>query len=942
MKLAVWILLLFFGVLGGAQIPRAEEIAEAEALMEKGMQETYTDKDAAYSYLEAAYRIFKKNEAWLQCIKAVQEIYYVSDIHFDLAKYRMSLHRVDSIFTARAVFLDTINGIRNLRNIHLTFKANYYGKIHDYPKSREYSQQIIFNTMSIPDSLWTMEDIKDLYVAYEFKADIYMVQGKYDFASELYENCLRLGRNRQLEESFTAPTLALLGGLLNKLGKYRKSNGYYLQYLNVESKSQTEQDDQALNAYFVMAQNHIRLHQKDSAAYYLSRAKKLLSKNNPFVHRYYQIRGELLQSFGSHREALMAMDSAISLISSNTVTENNFELARLYKLKAVMYNDQNEFVPALASLQSATEQITQNFSVDSEAWPNPGLKDVLNKEELVKILKHKALALNKLNEYAITLETVDLGVNALDELKPTFKSEADKLFLIKDAFPLFESGAAAAYALYTKTKNEKYIDRAFRYSEKSKAVLLLEALLNAQATEFAKVPEQLLEKERQLKSEIAHIEKQRDNHRETSTASEDELFALKNEYRNLVRSIETKYPSYYDLKYDTGIASTDQLQELLASDEQLLSYFYGNDAIYAIAIDKNAKQIERIPVDSSLMTQITKIYGLLTDPQSDVQVLASATHTLYTELVAPVIRLKDKKKLIIIADGLLNYIPFGAMNTSKNGISYLVEDYAISYANSATLLGQLRKRRPKNHSILAFAPDFDAASDQIQDKGIKLLPLPNNKKEVEQILTSFDGRSFVDGNASLQNFKTQLSNFGILHLATHAIFDDSAPEYSYLAFSPKKEGADLLYVRDLYNLELDADLVTLSACESGVGELRRGEGSLSLARGFFYSGASSISSTLWKITDASSTKLMDGFYNNLSQGDAKDLALQRSQVDFLNANRQNALSHPYYWSGFVISGNTDPVIAPLNWWWIVSGGVSLLLVGLIFYSKGRIRKKVPS
>ena len=143
---------------------------------------------------------------------------------------------------------------------------------------------------------------------------------------------------------------------------------------------------------------------------------------------------------------------------------------------------------------------------------------------------------------------------------------------------------------------------------------------------------------------------------------------------------------------------------------------------------------------------------------------------------------------------------------------------------------------------------------------------------------------------------------------------------------------DLLYVADLYNLQLDVDLVTLSACESGLGDLKRGEGFISLARGFFYSGAASIASTLWKINDASTTLLMDGFYKILSQGDSKDVALQKAQVEFLNQNRQNGFSHPYYWSAFVISGNTDPLSFTYNWVWLLIG-VIVLLVGIFFYIK---------
>jgi CHAT domain-containing protein len=130
---------------------------------------------------------------------------------------------------------------------------------------------------------------------------------------------------------------------------------------------------------------------------------------------------------------------------------------------------------------------------------------------------------------------------------------------------------------------------------------------------------------------------------------------------------------------------------------------------------------------------------------------------------------------------------------------------------------------------------------------------------------------------------------------------------------------------------LDADLVTLSACESGIGDLKRGEGFLSLARGFFYSGAASIASTLWKINDASTTTLMTSFYKNLSKGEAKDVALQNAQIEFLDNNRDNALSHPYYWSAFVISGNTLALSLPYNWIWFILVTLVVLVSGFLYF-----------
>ena len=555
----------------------------------------------------------------------------------------------------------------------------------------------------------------------------------------------------------------------------------------------------------------------------------------------------------------------------------------------------------------------------------------INQTTLLKILKNKAEALNGLQSakaYTLTIQSVNRGVEILNSLKPSFKNQSDKLLLIEDAFPLLESGLEAAYRLYHSSKDEKYIELAFQYSEQSKAVLLMEALLGAKATKFANIPPELLEHENQLKSKITIAEKKIYNTKNTTAGLDDELFGLREEHRQLVKKIESDSKAYYDLKYNSETISIIKTQQLLGNDELLVSYFYGNNSIFIISIDKHHQQVERVAIDANTEKNIKKIYEFLRDPGSNITVLNELSFKLYTNLLAPAIKANNKSKLIIIADGLLNYIPFAALNTQADGITYLAEKLSISYANSTTLLSQLRQRHPKEVNILAFAPSFNGM-EQIDTNQTRLLPLPNNKIEVEEILTSFSGRSYIDDAASLQNFKAQLGNFGIVHLATHAIFDDASPNDSYLAFAPQRNVDNLLYVRDLYNLRMDADLITLSACESGVGELRRGEGFLSLARGFFYSGASSICSTLWKINDASTTQLMDAFYKNLAEGDKKDVALQKAQIQFLNTNRQNALAHPYHWSGFVLSGNTEAVVQFDSGVWMPIGGIILLVLGFV-------------
>ena len=168
-----------------------------------------------------------------------------------------------------------------------------------------------------------------------------------------------------------------------------------------------------------------------------------------------------------------------------------------------------------------------------------------------------------------------------------------------------------------------------------------------------------------------------------------------------------------------------------------------------------------------------------------------------------------------------------------------------------------------------------------------------------------------------------------MHLATHAVFNDTSPEYSYLAFTPVDTSDYVLYVSDIYNLKLDADLVTLSACETGVGTLKKGEGALSISRAFFYSGARSLVNTLWNVVDQSASAIMNDFYKNLAHGDYKDVALQKAKLSFLTKNKENALAHPYYWSSFVIQGNTDPLATtPKYWIWILFGALLLTTIYL--------------
>ncbi len=874
----------------------------------------FTNQDSAYFYYDKVGKIATAKKDWVDVIDAEVSSNRVAAYHYDISEMKSHLKNLDSLMLSNKSYLDSLSVLP----MYLTYQnfenGNYYFLLNDFQKSREVFLKIVDQIEKLPDSLRGEEQIGYLATSYNYLTKMMIDEGKYDLAKLYCNNNIRFLAKVNGEEYLVHDALNLLSEVHKQEKNFTQANKLLLKTLE---NNLAEKNETSVLSILNIVQNHNNLTQLDSAQYYLRIANGLLDEDDPFISSFLQVSAETQQQDGNYKAALKDFEKALQLIQQKWEGKKHWEIAHVLNKIGQLHNEFNQPQKAIESFDLAMEQLTSS-------------RTAINQSKMVQILKNKAQVLNQIKtepEYLKAVLSVDMGIATLDNLKPTFKSHADKLLLIEDAFPLFEAGIEAAFNLYSLTNDEKYIDLAHHYSEKSKSVLLLEALLASKATDFANIPEPILERESQLKSEITFTEKKLNASKTDAGTLEDDLFDLKSEYRQLVEDIEANYKTYYDLKYSTAVVSLEEVEEKLKEDEKLISYFYGNKTIFAIGIGKSGKQFENIPIDSLFEARIRNFQKMLADPKSDIDVLAKASHELYKIILEPFVKSNDTTKLTIVADGLLNYIPFGALNTTDLGTRYLIQKHSVNYASSATLLEKLSEDSSKNSDVLAFAPSFDGTTEVNTDRS-KLSPLPHNKKEVAEVLQSFSGKSFLDDSATLENFKSELHNFGVLHFATHAIFDDALPEYSYLAFSQKgnENGDDVLFTADLYNLKTDAALVTLSACETNIGELRKGEGFLSLARGFFYGGAKSIASTLWKVNDASTSDVMGEFYRQLSEGKSKDEALRQAKLLFLDKNDQNALKHPYYWAGYVVSGNMKPIKQKKHVWpWLI-GGI-LLIVG---------------
>jgi len=282
------------------------------------------------------------------------------------------------------------------------------------------------------------------------------------------------------------------------------------------------------------------------------------------------------------------------------------------------------------------------------------------------------------------------------------------------------------------------------------------------------------------------------------------------------------------------------------------------------------------------------------------------------------------KSLIIIPDGALSYLPFEALLTHPvtnddldyRNLPYLIRDYDIGYSYSSTLHFQDQRKGAKpTGNLLAFAPDYsnmlaqntidlsflDAYRDQ-------LVPIPGVKDEVKMISRMIKSDIYIDESATENNFKKLAGNYDILHLAMHTIVDNENPMYSKLAFTQNVDSFEdgFLNTYEIYNMKYNARLAVLSSCQTGYGKLQKGEGVMSLARGFMYAGCPSIIMTLWQVSDRSGARLMKDFYRSLKNGKDKTSSLRDAKLEFLRKADQ-LKAHPYFWSTYVIIGNASPL-----------------------------------
>lgn len=761
-----------------------------------------------------------------------------------------------------------------------------------------------------------------------------------------------------------------LGYYYEKTGNHQQSIEYYLKSINPDHVTQTN-----IKTYRNMASLYGLMGDKKQADFYHQKAInssiEIFGHGHPETALSYKSYARFLTLQGLFNEASVALHKAKKIYLEKLGPGNRHYANTLFRIGA-NYFDKGELLNALEACQQSIIALISDFQ-DSNPESNPTTEHLLPDLFLLNALFLKAKTLfdiyrqnEELPLLIAALQTYDLSSYLISRIRSSYLSEESQLMITDISNDVLIGALDCALELYYLSADPAYMEKAFEFSEKGKAAVLLASLNDLEARQLARVPEEIIRFEKNLQLSLDSYNQLIFDERLRSIPSESKIdlwqakvFELKQRYDSLVSAIHQQFPDYHDLKFDLSVISLPGLQEILDPEQALIGFTLSDEHVFIFAVRSDTTIAVRTPLPELFFDNLDLLRNHLTGSNlhayriSDFHDFIRVSHAVYQVLIQPVEDIIAGRELIIIPDNQLGYLPFEVLLTQDfvpsgmdfKRLKYLVKDHPISYAYSATLMQKdwRTDNRSNNGKILAFAPVYggDQLINNVVSRHNYLLHIPWAADEVRALTNAFRGTSFIGKNASEKLFKERAPDYLVLHLAMHTLINNEAPMFSKLIFSYTNDTIEDAYLNtfELFNLELNADLAVLSACQTGDGRLQRGEGIMSMARGFFYAGVPSIIMTLWEVDDHSSSVLITLFYKYLAKAYEKDDALQAAKLEFLNAS-DKLKAHPHYWAGFVNIGATDPVaLQKARSPWPIAAPLALLIVLSVYLLRRKRRNK---
>ncbi len=714
------------------------------------------------------------------------------------------------------------------------------------------------------------------------------------------------------------------------------------------------EDPSLSSVYQAIANAYMTLDSLDMADRYLRESIKVLQedykeqKSLKYANAIFYYGHFLIERL--HNERGVELTSEAINIYKNLFGEKHPSIADCYdylgKAKILIDKSPDEALYFFQKALIANDKTFNNFDINT----NPEIEHALSRKYLLAILTDKADALHEkikqklnrkesINDIELLNQTLLLAINTIDNIRTSFNSVDSKLKMNEQTESLYSKLILSSIDLYNITNDKKHLHHAYEYTENSKLATLNGLIKDDMAKITAGVPEELLDKEKHLRIKKSKLNNQLYNLEQAVVIDQEKkdrvskkLFKIDQEIDLLTAKLEKNYKNYYHLKYKNERLGVKDLQKHLSNNQAVIEYFLTKKELLGFAITKDSLVLTTINIDSTFYANIESLTSIFKQEsftyfnEEQFNSFKNIASYLYGMLVEPVNDLIKDKDLIIIPDKELLQLPFEVLISDKandirnyRNLPYLMLQYPISYSYSSEWLFTERTKKKTSKKLLAIVPSYNNEvnyEDLVRAKNNSdlrdvLLPIPAALEEAESIIESISGDILKSDNASELKFKNVASQYSILHFAAHTIIDNNNPMFSKLVFTNLEGDSsnvedNFLNTHEIFNLELNAQMVVLSSCNSGSGSLMKGEGIMSMARGFIFAGSPSLAITLWSIDDQASADLMSFYYQNLAKGMNKAKALQEAKIAFLKIADPIRI-HPHFWASHVLIGNTNPI-----------------------------------
>lgn len=947
----------------------------------------YSQPDSAFKVLEEIAHEAESQQLWDAQITALLQAAWCAQYHTQLDTLSYYLSQTEQLLRQHAEALDTLDPSGTLSQDVAYTRGSFYYSAGDFVAAIAAFKKIVQ-----PQSLSTASDsllVNDVFVylgnAY-YRLQNYQ-QSLYHFrvASEwLPKTTDALDYNREYNQALHA--------------LYQAQSYFASAHYNHQSKDYEKGIVLAKNAlsYFLTQKSNPRVQnpihssanvlasiyqaqkQYDSTLHYLSLALSSQQKASTLMIDTYNRLGRTYALMKRYPEAKQAFQQS-SELADQMLPAKHYQRSTIYFRRGQTWEAQKKWQEALDDYQQALAQLVTEFNVTSNFLTNPLYQDAGAKKELLEVLSHKAKALwglyQQQPESTAPLKSAleiyqQIGI-ILDESRDGFPSIEYKQFVASHFFGIYEQAIQVAYELHQRQpESGQFLAQAFHFAEKSKSFILLEATQETQAQSFGGIPDSLLERERAYTRKLSLLKQQRSDLDDSSSPEavqlEQQLLITQDARQKLLQHFEKDYPDFYALRHNTRVTSLSDVQANLPTNTALLSYFLGDSSLFAFGVSSDKIVIDSIANLTALKQDLDNLLSFVREydweaikDSGNTQQWTQSSHALYQQLVKNILDLlgSNPEKLIIIPDGQLGYLPFDVLltnpvseitSTKLGTFPYLIKELPLRYEYSASLYIRQQSHEntiPNQGDYAGFAPKYENTPLLAESKMTRggasrdvFYDLLYNKEEVQQASGLFNSQVFLDDQATEQAFREFAPRSNLLHLSIHAFADDQDPMYSGLVFSQADTTAEdnFLYAHELYALQLRSNLAVLSACETGTGQLARGEGIMSLGRAFKYAGCPNVAMSLWKVNDRTTQRIVRSFFEQLAAGADKDVALQQAKLTFLN-EAKGPLAHPYYWASLVLIGDDLPLAdsSPTYRYAIFIGLGLLMLVGIIVLIKRR-------